>query len=270
MKKLSLLFVVLCTATAMFAQTTVTGVVTDDSGETVIGANVIEDGTANGAVTDIDGKFTIDVSSPNATLIISFIGYVTQEVQLNGQTNIAVELVEGIQLGSIQIVGSRSYKRTATTTPVAVDIIDVQDIAARNGNAELNKILQYLAPSFNAQKQSGSDGAEHIDPASLRGLGPDQTLVLINGKRRHQSSLINIFGTRGRGNTGTDLNAIPASAIERIEILRDGAAAQYGSDAIAGVINIVLRKDTNKLTGAVTVGGFNPIAPDEFGIYERQ
>ena len=95
--------------------------------------------------------------------------------------------------------------------------------------------------TFNATKQSGSDGADHIVPASLRGLGPDQTLVLINGKRRHQSSLVNIFGTRGRGNSGTDLNAIPAAAIKRIEVLRDGASAQYGSDAIAGVINIVLK-----------------------------
>ena len=112
---------------------------------------------------------------------------------------------QGVSLGTVQVVGTRSYKRSATTTPVAVDIIDIQEIADRNGNAELNKILQYLAPSFNAQKQSGSDGAEHIDPASLRGLGPDQTLVLINGKRRHQSSLVNIFGTRGRGNSGTCL-----------------------------------------------------------------
>ena len=125
-------------------------------------------------------------------------------------------------------------------------------------------MLQYVAPSFNANKQSGSDGADHVDPASLRGLGPDQTLVLINGKRRHQSSLINLFGTRGRGNTGTDLNAIPASSIKRIEVLRDGAAAQYGSDAIAGVINIVLNDNVNELTGAVTYGMFSTNADGDF------
>ncbi|MEZ4931269.1 MAG: TonB-dependent receptor plug domain-containing protein [Saprospiraceae bacterium] len=138
-----------------------------------------------------------------------------------------------------------------------MDVIDIADIAASTGKVEINQMLQYAAPSFNATKQSGSDGADHIDPASLRGLGPDQTLVLINGKRRHQSSLVNVFGTRGRGNTGTDLNALPASAIKRIEILRDGASAQYGSDAIAGVINIVLKDKTDGVTGGVTYGAYS-------------
>ena len=157
---------------------------------------------------------------------------------MNGNATANVILVEGVTLGEVQVVGSRSYNRSATDSPVAVDVIDVSALAASTGKVEINQILQYAAPSFNATKQSGSDGADHIDPASLRGLGPDQTLVLINGKRRHQSSLVNVFGTRGRGNSGTDLNAIPASAIKRIEVLRDGASAQYGSDAIAGVITV--------------------------------
>jgi len=140
---------------------------------------------------------------------------------------------------------------------VPVDVIDVAELATKNGSVEITQILQYAAPSFNATKQSGSDGADHIVPASLRGLGPDQTLVLINGKRRHQSSLVNIFGTRGRGNSGTDLNSIPAAAIKRIEVLRDGASAQYGSDAIAGVINIVLKDSKDGLTGGVTYGAFS-------------
>lgn len=96
-----------------------------------------------------------------------------------------------------------------------------------------------------------------MDPASLRGLGPDQTLVLVNGKRWHQSALVNLFGSRGRGNTGTDLNTIPAASIERIEILRDGASAQYGSDAIAGVINIVLKTSVNELTANVNYGAYD-------------
>jgi iron complex outermembrane receptor protein len=147
---------------------------------------------------------------------------------------------------------------------VPIDVINVKDVTTQSGKLEINELLQYVAPSFNANKQSGSDGADHVDPASLRGMGPDQTLVLINGKRRHQSSLINLFGTKGRGNTGTDLNSIPASAIKRIEILRDGAAAQYGSDAIAGVINIVLNDNINQLTGAVTYGAYNTDAQGEF------
>lgn len=155
------------------------------------------------------------------------------------------------------IVGSRNAKRTAVDTPVPVDVIDVGSLASKNGKVEVNDLLQYAAPSFNATKQSGSDGADHVVPASLRGLGPDQTLVLINGKRRHQSSLVNIFGTRGRGNSGTDLNAIPTAAIKRIEVLRDGASAQYGSDAIAGVINIVLKDATDGVSGSIGYGVYS-------------
>src|SRR5215210_7241619 len=140
-------------------------------------------------------------------------------------------------------VGSRSTERSRTDTPVPVEVVPVSEIADETGQLDLGQLLQFVAPSFNSNRQSGSDGSDHIDAATLRGLGPDQVLVLINGKRRHTSSLVYIFGSRARGNVGTDLNTIPVSAIERIAILRDGAAAQYGSDAIAGVINIVLRKD---------------------------
>jgi len=267
MKKLTFLALLLCLGLGLSAQT-VSGTITDDAGTPLIGASVIEAGTSNGTVTDINGDYSLSVQSLNSNLVVSYVGFEESVISIDGRSTVNISMLEGVQIGEVLVTGSRSYNRSSTDTPVAVDVIDVQEIAARNGNAELNKILQYLAPSFNAQKQSGSDGAEHIDPASLRGLGPDQTLVLINGKRRHQSSLVNIFGTRGRGNSGTDMNAIPASAIERIEILRDGAAAQYGSDAIAGVINIVLRDETNKLTGSITAGGYNPIAPDEFGLYE--
>jgi iron complex outermembrane receptor protein len=141
-------------------------------------------------------------------------------------------------------VGSRSPERSRTDTPVPVDVVSVEEIADESGQLDLGQLLQYVAPSFNSNRQSGSDGSDHIDAATLRGLGPDQVLVLINGKRRHTSSLVYIFGSRARGNVGTDLNTIPVSAIEHIEILRDGASAQYGSDAIAGVINIVLKKST--------------------------
>lgn len=168
------------------------------------------------------------------------------------------------ELQEIKIVGSRNSKRTVVNSAVPIDIIDVKSVTTQSGKIEINELLQYAAPSFNANKQSGSDGADHVDPATLRGMGPDQTLVLINGKRRHQSSLINLFGTRGRGNTGTDLNAIPAAAIKRIEILRDGAAAQYGSDAIAGVINIVLNDNVDELTGTITYGMYSTNADGNF------
>ncbi|MBK7680600.1 MAG: TonB-dependent receptor plug domain-containing protein [Chitinophagaceae bacterium] len=140
---------------------------------------------------------------------------------------------------------------------------------------DLSSVLNYAAPSFNYNKQSGSDGADHVDLATLRGLGPDQTLVLVNGKRRHQTAFVAVFGTRGRGNAGTDLNALPASAIDRVEILRDGASAQYGSDAIAGVINLITKTNINKVTGTIGIAGYHDpkfntaYAEDLFTQYEH-
>ncbi|RMZ60683.1 TonB-dependent receptor [Chryseobacterium nematophagum] len=144
------------------------------------------------------------------------------------------------KIEEVAITGSRNKKRTVIDTPVPIDVIDIKQVSQSTGQVEVNQLLQFSAPSFNSNKQSGSDGADAVDPATLRGLGPDQTLLLLNGKRYHQSSLINLFGTKGRGNTGSDMNTIPIGAIKRVEVLRDGASAQYGSDAIAGVINVVL------------------------------
>lgn len=238
------------------AQLQIKGTIRDSTNEPLPGANILEKGTSNGASTDFNGNFTL-TTSPNSTLIISFSGFETQEIPVNGNITFNITLNEGLQLDEVVIVGSRNAKRTAVDTPVPVDVIDVGSLAAKNGKVEVNDLLQYAAPSFNATKQSGSDGADHVVPASLRGLGPDQTLVLINGKRRHQSSLVNIFGTRGRGNSGTDLNAIPTAAIKRIEVLRDGASAQYGSDAIAGVINIVLKDATDGVSGSIGYGVYS-------------
>ena len=255
MKHFLLLMFTIFSINFSFAQN-VTGLVTDASGAPIAGVNVVEKGTTNGVVTDFDGKYSIAVDG-NATLVFSYVGSNTQEIAVNNRTTINVTLEDGVSLDEVVLVGSRSPKRTSVDTAVAIDVIDVSEVTTQVGKVEINELLQYAAPSFNANKQSGSDGADHIDPASLRGLGPDQTLVLINGKRRHQSSLINIFGTRGRGNTGTDLNAIPASAIKRIEILRDGASAQYGSDAIAGVINIVLKDNVDEFSGSVNYGFYS-------------
>lgn len=140
----------------------------------------------------------------------------------------------------ISVIGSRLSVRTATETASPVDIIDETQLAA-TGAIETAKALQLLVPSFNFPTSSVTDGSDAVRPASLRGLSPDHTLVLVNGKRRHGSALVHLNGTMGRGSSNVDLNAIPVAAIKRIEILRDGAAAQYGSDAIAGVINIVLK-----------------------------
>ena len=140
-------------------------------------------------------------------------------------------------------IGTRTVGRVATDSPVPVDAFNAEAFD-RTGATEVGRALQLLAPSFNFSSSTISDGTDALRPATLRGLGPDQTLVLVNGKRRHGSALVHVNGSVGRGTAGTDLNAIPLSAIQRIEVLRDGAAAQYGSDAIAGVINIVLKDDT--------------------------
>jgi len=163
-------------------------------------------------------------------------------------------MAAGMALDEIVLVGTRNPNRTATDTAVPVDVIDIAKIVSSGGQVSVNEILNVVAPSFTSQSQTVSDGTDHIDPASLRGLGPDQVLVLINGKRRHNTSLMNVNGTVGAGSVGTDMNSIPSASIKRIELLRDGAAAQYGSDAIAGVINIVLKEATNKLEFGITTG----------------
>ncbi len=147
-----------------------------------------------------------------------------------------------IQLEKFVTTGSRFNDRSVTQSPVPIDVISGTELK-QGGYNETSQMLQANIPSFNFPRPSLTDGTDHIRPATLRGLAPDQTLVLINGKRRHTSALVNLNGSIGRGSVSTDFNAIPAAMIERIEVLRDGASAQYGSDAIAGVINVILRKD---------------------------
>jgi iron complex outermembrane recepter protein len=155
----------------------------------------------------------------------------------------AQEAPQASDVEEMMVVGTRTKGRTAEDLPVPVDVLDTEALS-KTGQTEVGRMIQSLAPSFNFPSSTISDGTDALRPATLRGLGPDQTLVLINGKRRHQASLIHINTSVGRGTAGVDMNAIPAASIKRIEVLRDGAAAQYGSDAIAGVINIVL-KDAN-------------------------
>ncbi|PWN58808.1 TonB-dependent receptor plug domain-containing protein [Chryseobacterium viscerum] len=179
-----------------------------------------------------------------AVFLLSVIGVAAQENEEKGK-----------QIEDIIIVGNRNVKRTKLETPVPVDVINIDKIQRSSPQMTAQDLLNYVIPSFNAVRQSASDGTEHIDPVSLRGMGPDQILVLLNGKRRHSTSLVNYQNTVGNGSVGTDLGTIPIIAIDRIEVLRDGAAAQYGSDAIAGVINIILKKNAGasaSLTYGVT------------------
>ena len=150
---------------------------------------------------------------------------------------------EAIVLEAFVSTGTRFNDRTVVQSPVPIDIVTSREMA-QGGYTETSQMLQALVPSFNFPRPALTDGTDHIRPATLRGLAPDQTLVLINGKRRHTSALVNVNGSVGRGSVSVDFNAIPSSAIARVEVLRDGASAQYGSDAIAGVINVILSKET--------------------------
>ena len=179
MKKITLLFFLL-NATFLLAQKEISGVVKDKTGTPLPGVNVQEKGTKNGVSTDSEGSYKLTVKE-GATVLFSYIGYKT--VTKKADTSIIdIDLSEeGEQeLDEVQIVGSRNSKRTVVNSAVPIDVISMKDVTTQSGKIEINQLLQYIAPSFNANKQSGSDGADHVDPASLRGMGPDQTLVLIN------------------------------------------------------------------------------------------
>ncbi|NNM22488.1 MAG: TonB-dependent receptor [Flavobacteriaceae bacterium] len=240
----------------------VSGTITDDSSQPLSGVSIIVKGTTTGAISDFDGNYSISADS-GATLIFSYVGFDTVEKVVTGAT-LDVRMVSGLSLGEVVLIGTRNPSRTAINSAVPVDVLDISGIVESSPQIAVTEILNYAAPSFSSNTQTISDGTDHIAPASLRGLGPDQVLVLINGKRRHKTSLVNVNGTFGRGSVGTDLDVIPVNAIDRIEILRDGAAAQYGSDAIAGVINIVLKKSTNQLDIGITSGAnFTSENPDD-------
>jgi iron complex outermembrane recepter protein len=229
------------------------GKISDEQKQPMAGVSVQVKGTATGIITDANGEFEINANEKDI-LIVSFIGYKTLEVTVGSDNDISITMEEDIQsLGEVIVLGSRGFPRTATESPVPIDAITPKDLKSF-AQVNVGDILNNVAPSFNSNRQTVTDGTDHLDPASLRGLGPDQVLVLVNAKRRHTSALVNINGSVGRGSVGTDMNVIPVAAIERIEVLRDGAAAQYGSDAIAGVINVVLKKKYNGLSASLTTG----------------
>lgn len=159
-------------------------------------------------------------------------------------------------LSEIVVTGTRVQERSRLDTLAPVDVVSNKALTSQ-GSTELAQALSVAAPSLNFPRPSITDGTDHIRPATLRGLAPDQTLVLVNSKRRHQSALVNVNGSIGRGSSAVDLNAIPLAAVERVEVLRDGASAQYGSDAIAGVINLQLRRASSGGGASVTYGKYS-------------
>lgn len=228
-------------------------VTTKEDGLSLPGATVSLPSLNLTATTDSEGRYQLTIPSARVAegqtveLRVAFAGLPTRTMRVQlGPGQLTQDVSIGLAFHEEITVGSRAAGAAAERA-VPVDVITAEQIAA-TGASETNQIIQALAPSFNFPRPTITDGTDSVRPATLRGLGPDQVLVLINGKRRHNGALVHVNGSIGRGSTGVDLNAIPASAIQRIEILRDGAAAQYGSDAIAGVINIVLKSGVSPLT----------------------
>ncbi len=233
-----------------WAQTTVKGSVKDPKGAGFPGVTIFEKGTFNGAATDPDGNFTLECKSKEPVLVFSSLGFGTQEIKYEGK-NVDITMVDDQQLLKEVVIttGSRATSRTQTNTPLPIDNLTAKELQS-SGQVNFNDALQYKVPSFNSVNVAVQDATSLLDPYEIRNLGPSRTLLLINGKRKNMSALVYIQNTAGKGETGADLAAIPTGAIKRIEILRDGASAQYGSDAIAGVMNVILkdRTDYSELT----------------------
>ena len=258
MRKWLFLAIFLFYSGLIFAQSTVTGKITDSkSNQPLAGVSVKVKSSGKGTTTSSEGIFKLQATADDV-LEITEIGFKPISVKVSKITDgqIAME-PSSTELNEVVVTGNRGMPRVRIESAVPVDIVKLSSIQETTARPDLESQLNMAVPSFNYNRQSGADGSDAIDFASLRGLGYDQTLVLVNGKRRHLAAFVNEFGTRGRGNSGTDLNAIPEAAIDRVEILRDGASAQYGSDAIAGVINLILKKDVNKLSAIVGYSGYN-------------
>jgi iron complex outermembrane receptor protein len=226
--------------------------------EPLSGASIYFGNISSGTVSDKTGAFSIAIPSSDISLKISYVGYKSLEIPASEYTKYSklnIELDEDVIsfTDGIVVVGSNGGNRSVLNSSVPVDRFP-SAVLDQTGQYDLSQQLNSLAPSFYSTRLTYSDATDHMDPAALRGLNPDQTLILVNGKRHHPSAVVNTLGVVGRGSVINDLNTIPASAISRVEILRDGASAQYGSDAIAGVINIILKENTGKFNLKSQVG----------------
>ncbi len=243
-------------STNTFAQNTVSGKVSDNSGKGISGASVTAIG-GRGAQTNGDGNFSLSLPNGSVTITASFVGYnpLSKGVTVSGNMSVDFVLLESSgDLGDIILTtGSRSLPRSSINTPLPIDVLSNADLKS-TGQISFDKQLQYRVPSFNTINTPVNDATTLLDPYEIRNLGPSRTLVLINGKRKNLSSLLYVQFAPGRGETGADLSAIPVDAIKRVEILRDGASAQYGSDAIAGVMNVIL-KDRYQYSTLTVNGG---------------
>src|SRR5947207_8005185 len=250
----SVLLSLLAPATRLAAQGgggggTIRGHVADSAGAALARVAVSVDAIGARTTTDVQGNYEIrGVPAGTYTVRVRLLGYVPQSVQVTvsdvqpTRHDFSMR-VQPISLAPVDVVvGSRARHTAAQELAVPVDVFNADDIK-RQGTTETSQVLQQLAPSVNFPHQSVTDAGDIVRPFTLRGLSPDQTLVLVNGWRQHQTALVNNFTYgMGAGSSGVDLNTMPQSALDRIEVLRDGASAQYGSDAIAGAVNLVMKE----------------------------
>jgi len=243
--KFLMLLALLTFSNTMMAQTTVSGTITDADGP-LIGATVRIVGKATGTITDFDGNYSLEIAPGGYTFEATYTGYAPVQETITvatGDNTLNFALEQGVLLNDVVVTGTRSKPRTAISSPVPIDNF-VGEVIDKSGNGDLTENIKNIVPSFSATPLTG-DGAAFVRPTSLRGLPPDEVLVLVNSKRRHRSSLIAHFGAAMNvGAHAVDIGHIPSIAVKNLEVLRDGAAAQYGSDAIAGVFNFLL-KDAN-------------------------
>ena len=257
MKKIlqTVVLLLLITHWASAQERTVSGTVKDKTANAPFpGVNVSVKGTSIGTLTDASGQFTLKVPSSVTAITFSFVGFASQEVTIPSSGNISIEMEELIsQLNEVIVSVGRGSQRTLTDTPLPIDNFSATELKT-SGQVSFDKALQYRVPSFNTVNTPVNDATSLFDPYELRNLGPSRTLILINGKRKNLTSLVYTQTGPGRGETGADLSAIPTDAIKRVEILRDGASAQYGSDAIAGVMNIILKDSYDATSVSLTTG----------------
>jgi iron complex outermembrane receptor protein len=227
---------------------TINGVVSSE-GAPLVGATVLVRGTTIGTSTDVNGAYTLKIPEGIFEVMFSFVGYTSQIVHVSLQANetrtIDIQLVRtAIPTFDVVVVGSKTYPRTITDTPLPIDVLSSQELS-NSGQTTFDKVLQYRVPSFSVSQTPVNDATALLDPWEIRNMGVSRTLILINGKRKNLSSLVYTQTSPSRGETAVDISTIPIDAIKRVEVLRDGASAQYGSDAIAGVVNIVLKDNTD-------------------------
>nr|WP_315205489.1 TonB-dependent receptor [uncultured Flavobacterium sp.] len=250
MKKFVTIVLFMLNISFLFAQKEISGFVIDNSGVPMSGVNITEKGTSNSVSTNINGAYKI-TAKEGAILVFSYTGFSKQEYGTTESIlNVVLSEGGGQNPNQVVVTGTRATPRSNTTTTLPIDIVSSEELIS-TGQTTFDKALQYKIPSFNTAQTPVNDATSLLDPYEIRNMGPSRTLILINGKRKNLSALLYVQTSPGQGETGVDISGIPIDAIERVEILRDGASAQYGSDAIAGVLNIILKKRTDN--GSVTI-----------------